>query len=83
MDVKLDKWFRPKIDKEVLKELTKKSDLKGLVHVSVYFSFLLITGLLAYYTLGTWWSVLWFYIYGLYLNHQLNTFPREEFLVFC
>ena len=24
MDVKLDKWFRPKIDKEVLKELTKK-----------------------------------------------------------
>ena len=41
MDVKLDKWFRPKIDKEVLKELTKKSDLKGLIHISVYFSFLI------------------------------------------
>ena len=27
MDVHLEKWFRPKIDKEVLKELTKKSDL--------------------------------------------------------
>ena len=64
MDVKLDKWFRPKIDKEVLKELTQKSDLKGLLHVSFYFSFLLITGLLAYYTWGTWWSVFWFYIYG-------------------
>ena len=28
MDVKLDKWFRPKIDKEILIELSKKSDLK-------------------------------------------------------
>ena len=34
MDVKLEKWFRPKIDKEVLKELTKKSDIKGLIPVS-------------------------------------------------
>ena len=25
MDVKLEKWFRPNIDKEVLKELTKKT----------------------------------------------------------
>tara|TARA_Y100001970_G_scaffold204385_1_gene248840 strand:+ start:306 stop:1307 length:1002 start_codon:yes stop_codon:yes gene_type:complete len=64
MDVKLDKWFRPKIDKEVLKELTKKSDLKGLLHVTVYFIFLVIAGLLAYYTWGTWWSVFWFYVYG-------------------
>ena len=64
MDVKLEKWFRPQIDKELLKELTKKSDLKGFIHVSTYFSFLILTGFLAYYTWGTWWSVLWFYIYG-------------------
>ena len=36
MDVKLEKWFRPQIDKELLKELTKRSDLKGFVHVSIY-----------------------------------------------
>ena len=30
MDVELDKWFRPKIDKEVLRKLSKKSDLKGI-----------------------------------------------------
>ena len=64
MDVKLEKWFRPNIDKEVLKELTKKSDIKGLIHVSIYFSLLSIVGYLAYLTWGTWWSVLWFYIYG-------------------
>ena len=44
MDVKLEKWFRPNIDKEVLKELTKKSDIKGLIHVSIYFSLLSIVG---------------------------------------
>ncbi len=64
MDVKLEKWFRPNIDKEILKELTKKSDLKGLIHTSIYFGFLVFAGLLAYRTWGTWWAVFWFYIYG-------------------
>ena len=64
MEVKLDKWFRPKIDKEVLRKLSKKSDLKGMLHVGIYFCFLIITGLFAYYTWGTWWSVFWFYVYG-------------------
>ena len=64
MDVKLEKWFRPNIDKEILKELTKKSDLKGLIHVSIYYGFLVLAGLLAYHTWGTWWSVFWFYVYG-------------------
>ena len=50
MDVKLDKWFRPKIDKEVLRKLSKKSDLKGMLHVGIYFCFLILTGLFAYYT---------------------------------
>ena len=44
MDVELDKWFRPKIDKEVLRKLSKKSDLKGMLHVGIYFCFLIITG---------------------------------------
>ena len=64
MDVKLQKWFRPQIDKELLKELNKRSDLKGFVHVSIYFSFLIFAGLLAYKTWGTLWSVFWFYVYG-------------------
>ena len=49
MDVKLDNWFRPKIDKEVLKELSKKSDLKGLLHVIIYFGLLIFVGLFAYH----------------------------------
>ena len=64
MDVKLEKWHKCQIDKEVLKELSKKSDLKGLQHVSVFFGLLLITGIFAYQTWGTWWSVFWFLVYG-------------------
>ena len=42
MDVKLEKWHKCQIDKEVLKELSKKSDIKGLQHVSVFFGLLLL-----------------------------------------
>ena len=64
MDVKLDKWHKCKVDIEVLKELSKKSDIKGLQHVSVFFGLLIVTGILAYLTWGTWWSVFWFLVYG-------------------
>ena len=64
MDVKLEKWHKCQVDKEVFKELSKKSDLKGLQHVSVFFGLLLVTGILAYQTWGTWWSVFWFLVYG-------------------
>ena len=40
MDVKLDKWHKCKVDIEVLKELSKKSDLKGLQHILVFFGLL-------------------------------------------
>jgi fatty acid desaturase len=64
MDVKLDKWHKCKVDIEVLKELSKKSDLKGLQHILVFFGLLIITGIFAYITWGTWWSVFWFLVYG-------------------
>ena len=64
MDVKLDKWHKCKVDIEVLKELSKKSDLKGLQHILVFFGLLIVTGILAYITWETWWSVFWFLVYG-------------------
>ena len=53
MEVKLDNWFRPNIDKEVLRELTKKSDIKGLMHVCIYFGLLVFVGCLAYFFWGS------------------------------
>ena len=64
MKVDLKEYYRCKIDKEVIKELSKKSDLKGLVHIFIFFSLLIITGYLSIYTWGTWWGIFWVLIYG-------------------
>ena len=64
MDVKLEKWYKCHIDKEVLKELSKKSDFKGLQHVSVFFGLLILTGILAFIFWGSIWGIFWILIYG-------------------
>ena len=64
MDVKLDKWHKCKVDITILKELSKKSDLKGFKHIFVFFILLVITGVCAFLTWGTWWSAFWFLFYG-------------------
>ena len=64
MEVELDNWYKCKIDKKILKELSKKSDWQGFKHIIIFFSFLGLFGYLAYVTWGTWWSLLFFLIYG-------------------
>ena len=64
MEVNLEKYYRCKVDKKVLKELSKKSDLKGFTHVFIFFSLLITAGYLVFFTWGTWWSILWIIIYG-------------------
>ena len=59
-----DKWFRAEISKKDLKELSKKSDLKGLQHVTIYFILLFIFGYMSVATWGTWWTILWLWLYG-------------------
>ena len=59
-----DKWFRAEISKKDLKELSKKSDLKGLQHVAIYFIILFIFGYMSVVTWGTWWTVFWLWLYG-------------------
>ena len=64
MDVDLGKWYRCEIDKKEFKKLCKKSDWQGFKHMIIYFSSLGLFGYLAYATWGTWWSLLFFLIYG-------------------
>ena len=52
MEVNLDDWYKPKIDKKTLKNLSKKKDLPGLLHFFFYFLLLFTSGYLAYLTLG-------------------------------
>ena len=53
MEVNLDDWYRPEVDRKKLKALSKRRDLPGLIHFFFYFLSLFISGYLAYITLGT------------------------------
>ena len=64
MKIELDNWYKPSVDKIKLKELSKRKDWPALQHFIIYFSSLFITGYLAYVTWGTWWSIIFFFIYG-------------------
>ena len=63
MEVDLIKYYKCKIDKEDLKELSKKSDLKGFIHISIFFSILFCTGYLSFYNWGSFWGIFWILIY--------------------
>ena len=64
MKVNLDNWHRCIVDKEELKKLCVKSDWAGFKHMIIFFGSLFLVGYLAYIYWGTWWSLLFFLIYG-------------------
>ena len=50
-------WFKIKIDRKTLKELSRRSDFEGWKHIIIYFVSLLVLGLLCYSSWGTWWFI--------------------------
>jgi len=63
-EVDLNTWYKPKIDKKTLKELSKRSDSKGLIDVSVFMVALLLSGYLCVVSWGTLWSIPALLLYG-------------------
>jgi len=37
-ELNLNEWYKPNIDKKILKELSKRSDWKGIRHAIIFFS---------------------------------------------
>ena len=64
MQVDLNKWHRCEVDKQEFVNLLKKSDYQGFKHMFIFFGSLIFFGYLAYATWGTWWTVVFFLIYG-------------------
>ena len=64
MKPELDKWYKCSIDKKILKELSKRSNWQGIKHISVWIIILVLSGYMAFVTWGSWWTILWFLIYG-------------------
>jgi len=53
-------WYRCPIDKQVLSQLMKKSDMKGLIQSLGHLGLWVLTGSLSWamFTLGSWWGFL-------------------------
>ena len=63
MQVNLDKWHHCTVDKQEFVKLLQKSDYQGFKHMFIFFGSLILFGYLAYATWGTWWTVIFFFIY--------------------
>ena len=63
-EVDLKTWYKPKIDKKTLKELSKRSDTKGLLDISVFIVALILSGYLCILSWGTLWSIPALLLYG-------------------
>ena len=63
-EVDLKTWYKPNIDKKTLKELSKRSDIKGLIDVSIFIFALILSGYLCIISWGTLWSIPALLLYG-------------------
>ena len=65
-------WYRCPIEKETLKNLTLRSDLKGLMQAGGHFAFFLLSGIITYYFwfLGMWYS----FLISLFLHGTVTSF---------
>ena len=64
----IKKWWKPKIEKEKLKELHQRKNLPAALNTFLYFFTLGILGYLAYLSWGTWLAVPMFLIYGTFYS---------------
>lgn len=66
------KWYRTRLDKQVLSELTKRSDLKGLAHMVPFVLMVLATGGAALYLF--FYAPLWAFLAMLFVHCTLFKF---------
>jgi len=78
-DVDLNTWYKPNIDKNILKALSKRSDVKGIIDIFIYFLALILSGYLCLISWGSWWSIPALLLYGnifyckaLSVQHETN-----------
>lgn len=76
-EVNLKNWYKPQIDKKLLKELSKRSDFKGYMDILFFLSFLLISGYFCVLTWGTWLAPLAFLIYGNIFYSKIISIQHE------
>ena len=62
--ITMDDWYKCPLDRKVLKELTRRNDRDALLYLSGFLAMVAGSGVLASLSLGTWWCVPAFLLYG-------------------
>lgn len=57
-------WYRSPIPRNLMKELMKRSDMPALRDTGLWVLLLIVSGVVAYYSWGTWWAIPAFAVYG-------------------
>ncbi len=63
-NVDLKDWYKPNIDKNILKQLSKRSDIRGCLDISLFILAILLTGYLSTILWGSWLFVPSILLYG-------------------
>ena len=59
-----DEWYFCDLDRNALKSLSRRSDFKGLVYLAVYVAAVAASGVVAFFTWGTYWAIPAFLFYA-------------------
>jgi len=62
--ITMDQWYKCPLDRKVLKELTRRNDRDALLHLGALLAMVAGSGVIAWFSLGTWWCVPAFLLYG-------------------
>ncbi|TKC87891.1 oxidative enzyme [Trinickia terrae] len=62
--ITMDDWYKCRLDRKVLKELTRRNDRDALIHFTGFIALAAASGALAWFSLGAWWCVPAFLLYG-------------------
>ncbi len=57
-------WYQAPIDPDRLRELTERSNARAALHVSLYVTLLVGSGVWAYLSLWSWWTIPALFVYG-------------------
>ena len=59
----LSDWYKIQVDRKELKKLYKRNDLEGFKHIFIFFSSLILIGIMCINSYGSWWFILFYLCY--------------------
>ena len=62
--ITMDDWYKCRLDRKVLRELTRRNDRNALTRFCVFLAIVFATGALAWFLRGSWWCVPALLLYG-------------------